>query len=339
MSELDIVIPASLQSYADGTFYETVRNFAQRTLSDFVNTMPDAQLYSRYNDAPATHAVVYRPDEFDSKHAVFVLNPFGNGHEPHMDIRHRLMQAVATPHAQVVAFPNNTAQKRYYSLTQQDLAIVAEGDATPLAESIHATAEEMGLESIYLITYSQGTFVGTALLRLAQQRGVIQIDKALIAEPTNVIDRTPAELKRAFMKTGLSPLIRAVRDSGIPALTEAQAMRGPRDWLRLGRGLLGVHSGSKIPENNALHAGMTHRNITRIMGEILAKDFAIDGSHSLRTAITVARAEKSKVTPANSIYKILTAYARDSVEIEGYGHEAADNVSGVFALLSKMALR
>jgi hypothetical protein len=329
------VVPESLQGMVDDAFFEIVDDFAHRSLAQFTSTMPDAQLFSKYNHAPAIHAALYKPQDYDPKHAIFSLNPYGNGHQPHMDIRNRVMQAVAAPSTQVVTFPNNTPFARYYSLNSKALAAVSSGDATPIAESIHNTAEEIGVETLDLITYSQGAFVGTALLKLAQERGVIQINNALIADPTNVIDRSPSTLRKAFIGTGLLNLIGAVKDSGLPALEEAQAMRGPRDGTRLARNMLAAQKGSKIPENVALHAGMTHDNIYEILGQLEANDGGF-----LHTRITMARAEKSKVTPFSDSYSNAAYFvARNRLEIDGYGHEAADNVTGVFALLAKIALK
>lgn len=328
-------IPESLLPYTDDNFHEVKDELAGTSLDDFVKTMPETRMFSRYNHAPAIHAAIYRPDEFDFNHAVFSLNPFGNGHQPHMDIRNRAAHRIAAPNAQFVSFPSNTASQRYYQLAPKQLATVAEGDASPIAESIHNTAEELGLETLDLLTYSQGTFVGVALLKLAQKRGVIQINNMLIGDPTNVVDRTEKQLKKAFLGSGLFPLIGAVKDSGIPALEEAQAMCGPRDAIRLAKSLLAAQKASKVPENSALHSGMTHDNMNRILTDLEAND----GGY-LHTRVTMARAEKSKITPYTESYMNAASFvARQRLEIDGYGHEAADNVTGVWALLSKLALQ
>ncbi len=329
------VIPESLQPYADGYYHEIVDELAATSLEEFVNTMPDAQVFSRYNHAPAIKAAIYRPDGYDPTHAVFSLNPFGNGHQPHMDIRNRAAHRIAAPNAQFVSFPNNTANQKYYELTPEQLDTVASGDSTPLAESIHNTAEELGITTLDLITYSQGTLVGVALLKVAQKRGIIQINNMLIGEPTNVIDRTEKQLKKAAMSVGLFPPIRAVNDSGIPALVEAQAMRVPRDIVRFTKSMLAVQKGSKVLENMALQRAMTHDNMAQMLTDLTAND-----GGNLKTRITAARAEKSKITPNSESYAYIARnIARQSLEIDGYGHEAADNVTGTWALLAKLALQ
>lgn len=336
MSEIVRVVPESLQSLVDDSYHKDVDEFAATSLEEFTRTMPEVELFSRYNDGvSAIMAAVYRPEEYDPTHAVFSLNPFGDGHQPHMDIRNRAAQRIAAPNSQVVSFPNNTASQTYYKLTPKQLFTVATGDATPLAESIHHAAEEMGLETLDLITYSQGTLLGVALLKVAQERGVLKINNMLIGEPTNVIDRTEKQLKKAFLGSGLFPLIRAVNDSGIPALVEAQAMRVPRDIVRFTESMRALRKGLKIPENRVLQSAMTHDDMAQMLTDIANND-----GGRLHTRITLARAEKSEITPNSESYDYIARnIARQSVVIDGYGHEAAYNVTGAWALLAKFALQ
>jgi hypothetical protein len=112
-------------------------------------------------------------------------------------------------------------------------------------------------------------------------------------------------------------------------------MRGIGDGLRLAKGMLGAQKGSKVPENAALRSGMTHDNMNRILQDLEANDGGF-----LKTLITMARAENSKITPYSSSYaEASTFVARQRLVIDGYGHEAADNVTGVYALLAKLALQ
>lgn len=326
------VVPESLRPFADDNFFEVADKYAHLTIDKVVSTMPDTQTFGRYNNYPAMDVVVMRPKDFEPKEAVFLPYPFGNGHAPHMHIRAAVMQEVLGNDKQVVCFPNNTTRQKYYSLTTEQADRIASGDATPIAAGMLAVARELGIEYVDIINYSQPNLISPALVKLAARDGRVQVDHVLFAEMANGVQRTEKQLERAVRGTGLFKLIRAVRDSAIPALTEAQNMRGIRDYGRLARGFLGAAKGAKLYENAVLHQGMARDSFFGDLEEMR--------SVSPRTLVTLMRAEYSKIVPASDMFTSAATRLSDQFfVVEGYGHEAADNVTGVHALLSKAAIK
>lgn len=334
MTQFTPRVPESLHAYAADSYLASVEPLASRSLADFRRSMPEPQLFARFGGNTAIRATLLRPKDFDPAHAVIVPYPFGLGQHDFMHVRDLVTLQAVGGNKQLVCFPNNDYGQEFYWPNDKQLQTLAKGDASPIAASMLDAVEALGVETVDILGYSQAALAATDIMKEAQKRGSVQVEKVLLADPTNVIDRSDSRLRKDFMATGMMPLRKAVKDADIPALVEAQAMR-PQDFRRLGRKFFNVLISSKLPANKAWHSGMTHDNLGNnlVTMELLNPRVWVD------TELTMARAENSRITPEHSSYKgIAHGIARRNLQLEGYGHEAADNVTGVWGPLVRAAM-
>lgn len=322
-------IPESLERYADDYFYNAHERLAATSLDEIKLGMPDVQ---HIGDYTRTHAgfVDLRPQEdYEPSSAVVVGAPFANDWGPNMALRLRLMQSSLPEPRRVVVFLNNSVYDRtVYGLQDHERGTVAAGFFEPVASRWLRTVEDMGITSVQFFGYSQGAAVGAAAARLAARQGVLEVGDSGFAEAPNVLPRTPRRLRKDFM-VPLGRFNQAINDAAVPVLSQVQRARGGLDTARQLMMFGQFARGARLRENRALHDGFGRET------------FAGDVLGILRRApharITVARAEESRIMPADAPGTSILRKHTGMHTVPGYGHEAGDNIA-VHALLARAAL-
>lgn len=271
------------------------------------------------------------PDEnYDPTTAVAVPFPFGNGWAPHMAIRAFMLQDSLDEPTRLILFPNDTTS---YDLSKQELAQVKGGDFDPIAQAQLAALTNLRLEKVHYLGYSQGATVGAAALKLAARSSRFELGNSGLFEPPNILPVSSGKLRQAFMKSGKG-LSKAVNDSAIPALSEAQHTRGLKDVLGMGAGLIRVAINSQSARSKAIHKGFTHGTFIDDIETAVVFD---ENLH-----MTIGAAANSLITTSaalDEIAKTAKTFPRiNIVTTENYGHELADNVVA-HAILGKRAIK
>lgn len=257
----------------------------------------------------------------DDKEAVALMLPFANGYGPSMDIRASVMQDVLQ-NRRVLVFPNNTKDQEWYAAT--------ENTAESLAQNAVAVVDSLGIEKLHVVGYSQGATIGALMLKHMPDRFDVSDSGVMLGEAPNVVKGREAKaLSRAFTKGGTKPLNKAINDSGIPALSEAQHARGGIDSVRQLAMFAAFGLGTNKAVNKQLRESMTgdsfvsnileadqlpaRLKIVRMAGSLICTD-ELDG------AISASPINNSSLTVVN-----------------GYGHEGGDNVI-LHGLLARQAV-
>jgi hypothetical protein len=299
-------------------------SLAHASKGELERSMPDLHIVETANGHRIQYAELASPEAQGDKARILLL-PFGNGYALHTYIRALQIHKSFDDDSRTIIFPNATPGNKPYTLSAEEQAKVATGNLDVVAEKFLRASEALGAKTLELIGFSQGASVGGAAIKRAAENGSVGITVAHLGEPANVLDRTPKQLQKAFQKTGLGALIKAVNDAGIPALSEYQHTRGGIDTARLLGGLVGVLQGSKIPENKAMHQAMSHNTFVGDVSEALMLDPNLK--------IVLLGAELSTIYPKSVSQQISAELERmfpgrvESIEIEGRNHAAADNTT------------
>lgn len=329
MLERTAFIPDAELAYQmslDEKLREAHERLANVSLDKFKSDIPLQN--DPYDKSEASYVDLRHSDDPGDKHAVVLPLPFANGWAPHMALRAKLLQdSMDVPH-RIVVFPNNVIGSKSYELSKPDLEAVSSGQFDPIAEKQLSTLQKLGIESVQYIGYSQGATIGAAALKLAALQDRFELGSSGLFEPPNMIARNKKQLQKAFMSGGLNSLNRAVNDSGIPALTEAQRSAGRINSFKQLGGMLIFAAGSQLPVNKAIHEGFTYDRFMRNIGQIPSN-----------VVISLAGARDSAITPIEEIERLskLDDLILRSKVVEGYGHEMGDNIV-VHTLLAKTAL-
>lgn len=333
------VIPDSLSHLYDNQFQATHEKFTNASLEDLLKDKPKAELH--HNDDQSVRYVELLPaGDFDETESVVLFLPFANGYSDHMHIRARFMQDAICPDKKVVVFPSSTTQERAFTLSAEELSVVSSGEMAPIAEKyvrFLAAKKILNLDivgySLAMSGYSLGGLTSSNVgLKLSDYAEVSSV--GIFDTPNVVQGRSTKELEKDFVKTGLFPFIKAVRDSKIDALNDAHGLifgariPGPRtvnNFRKFARD-------SKLPENQAILSSMTTADLRRTITQIREK--------SPHTKVLLSSAENTKIAPTKDTKELASEI--DGVEYvevsSGYGHEAGDNIV-VHALLAKCAMR
>jgi pimeloyl-ACP methyl ester carboxylesterase len=309
------------ETYIDDVVPELVERLQSTTLDDFEKQMVNPRLVRFTQDSiPQLRFVDLRSeDEGFAKKAVVLPLPFGNPYSPAMHIRAKAVQDLLPEDTRVLVFPNNTRKEANYSFE-----FLEQHDAVEtLGHLILKTCARLKLEEIVVSGYSQGASVGASILRDAPNYD-INVATAILGDPADVEQRTPKQLRKAFMGTSLSDLNGAINDSAIPALSEAQLSRGGFDSVRQLMRFAGVYFDSRIAENVALHESMTSdRFVPNIADAVSANKGTLDAKN-----LHVVRMGLSKIATAALDEQMSEdpALAGRLTVVEGYGHEGGDNV-------------
>jgi hypothetical protein len=260
-------------------------------------------------------------DEPDSKHAIIMPLPYANGWGPHVAYRAKLLQDSLEVPQRVIVFPNNTAFNTAYTFAKNEELEVSSGRFDAIAHKQFKTLDALGVESFHYIGYSQGASVGAVALKLASKSGYFEAKASGLFEAPNMIARTKKELSKAFTAGGVKPLNRAVNDSGIPGLSEAQYSRGGLDAPKqLGKfAVFGL--GTLRAANKAIKNGFTYN---RFFKEVDMIDTSVP--------VLTGAALETKIADPELVAE------RGGIIVNGYGHEMGDNIV-VHAIIGKLALQ
>ncbi|MCA9332742.1 hypothetical protein KDA00_02615 [Candidatus Saccharibacteria bacterium] len=302
-----------LMTDADRAVYE---EFAARPLDQFALAMPGTVQANSTIPEFATKLVDLRgKNEGDSSRAIVVPLPFGNPYSEAMDIRVRAIQAFMPEDTRILVFPNNTTKETYYSFDKNK----QNDGLEELSHHVLRACKVLRVSEVAIAGYSQGASLGPQLMMDAESYD-IGVTAAYLGDPANVVQRTPGKLKREFIGTGMGNLNRAINDSGIQALSEAQHSRGGFDTLRQLATIPSVAKSGSVFENVALHEAMTNGNFAFEIDAIINNGFD-------PRQITIARMADSKVCRPELEADIATIGQEGSLQIvKGYGHEGGDNV-------------
>jgi pimeloyl-ACP methyl ester carboxylesterase len=328
-------IPGSLKPYfdADDGMARTAHEYmADRSPEYLFDEMPPVKV-AEVNGKRLLYAELPAIDSHSQQDEALVLSlPHANGWKPHMYLRARYLQEAAAPEQRLIVLPNSSNRAKAYELTTEELAKVEQGDITPIAERQARLIKHLGIGRTSLMGYSFGAMEAAVLSRvLAEDAELIALG---IFEPTNIMDRSPKELEKAFTKPGLKPLIKAVKDAQMPALSQVMSQPGlTLDILKFG---LAAHplSPFAIKENKAIYSGMAVNNLSTDLNAML--------NQQPNTPVFMASGAESLIAPLGPMHsQYVNIYKPERNlgihAVEDYGHEMGDNVVA-HGLLGKAAL-
>lgn len=320
------IVVEGLETYADERFYSAHEILADETIGGTMTRMSRIAAIGSMSTDSIVGVDVRHPDEAEEKHAVLVGYPFANDHQPHMQLRLDLAQRSLEEPIRFIGLPNNAVGNHYYNAEAVDTADIDSGDFAPLANLIGRMIHRQGIERVDLLGYSQGASLFASLIKANRLNGYFNIRSAMLGDPPNVMDRTKMRLIRDFSSTGTGPFEKAVRDSALETLEDAQAIRFALQKPRQILGLAKFGLSLTLPENYAILGGMSQDRFVDDMSSAVGVEQGV-----------VAHAEHSLIAPKSVMAAATFPDQFKTFEIKGYGHEAADNIA-THALLAKMAI-
>ncbi len=307
---------------------------ASRSLQSVVDTMPEPRIVD--GDAWRSRVIELRAEnEADSSKAVALHLPFGNGYSPAMHIRALTLQKLLPQDTRVIVFPNNTRGEEYQTPIRAHAR--HRSPLEVLGYRSLRVLETLGVETLAVSGDSQGAGVAAAALVFAHDRFVVPCGAASLRDPADMMNRSPRALGKAFRKTGLGNLNRAINDSGLPALSEAQRSRGGADLVLQSLGMLrfGLRD-ARTPMNKALHKAMAANDFSVYL-EAAAFTGAV-GSGTHVALFEDSRVSRNKQEEYYLAHRVLGPRGGQLEIIKGYGHEGGDNVV-LSALLARRAFQ
>jgi len=312
---------------------EAHARLARMSLRQVVGSMPAV---NHLEGRQASFVDLKPRGDYDDHSAVVLGLPFGNGWAPHVWLRAKLLQDSLEVPARMIIFPNNTLTNKAYYLNYDEMKQVAEsGNFRPLIEQQFRTLDTLNINRFHRVGYSQDAAVGASALSIAANHGYFGLKPSGLFEWPNGTTRTAKQLNKQFTSDGIKPLKKAVNESAIPALSEAQRSRGGIDNLiQLGK-LASFGLGIYLrPENRAIRSGFGNTNFVVDVWE------AIDGDKELKVLLAVAENSKITTEESKTSVKALQEFYPKRItfqEIKGYGHEMGDNLA-IHTILGKMAV-
>jgi len=300
---------------------EVHERVANTTVEQFAALMPEIT-YPGNNDA--AH-LVFTPQngEYDPRQAIPYFYPFANGNALHLGIRAIFLSEITGK--KVIAFPNNTLGETYYTLSDQQRKLVSSGNFEPLASKFLQTVlgtinNPSGIEELIPAGFSQAGTVAAAVSANTRAHEQAQTLAVSVQEPANVLVRTPAELRKAFMAAGMEDVYQEMDNSAIPALREALQSNRFAGWVNLAKFALGT----QVKPNRDINKGMTQ--------DQLYADLADGLDQSPNTVVQIVGASDSAIFPFEEhrkiVYKLQKNYPNsivDPVSLEGT-HAVGDSV-------------
>lgn len=301
---------------------------AQMSLADYMEEEIERSVTDLANGTQMGMVDLRHDQEADSSEALVMPLPYANGFSPAMRIRAKYIQAAMDTPRRMLVFPNNTLTENWYKLDPEQEASI------DLADSIIETLVKNGIKKAHIIGFSEAAMIGGKMLY--RSRGDVDFTDSIFGDPPNADWRTPKELQKDFTGGGIAPLNKAVNDSGLPALSEAQRSRGGFDTPRQLVGFVKFGAGGKLRKaNRELHSDMAGNDF------ITDLEFAQYAGQDLRSLQIFRFAESLIATDELDHQYVLAKMAgRLSAKFEvvpGYGHEGFDNVPWA-AHLSRKAI-
>lgn len=319
------------------TAREALQAYSDRRIAEI--TESSRKSVEIYGDQEVTVGVL-TPHDADESHWLVMPHPFANGLTPHMVLRGMAVQrSIGNGKHPILLLPNNDSKTHAYSLSNEDRQrMMGSGDnldPTPLTDKlVAAIASVTGSEAtpLSVLAYSQAAVLAP---HLAPH---LNVENMLVAEAPNSNQlRDEKELKKDFVGKGLEnlrALNRAVLDAKLVSLADfLNVQKNGRVSLKQLIGLSSTLRASLLPENKILQKLMAGGSHDTDLISMMKSNPDI--------ALTVARAEHSKIFKENffSYYiQKLAQFNVTSAVLEGYGHEAADNIVQ-FAQLGRLACK
>jgi len=290
---------------------------AQMSLADCMEENIERSVTDLANGKQMGMVDLRHDEEADTSEALVMPLPYANGFGPAMRIRARYIQAAMDIPRRMLVFPNNTLTETWYDLDPAQEASI------DLADGILETLAKNGIKKAHIIGFSQAAMVGAKMLY--RSSGDIDFTGSILGDAPNVDWRTEKELQKDFTRGGIAPLNKAINDSGLPALSEAQHSRGGFDGVRQLLGFAKFVAGGKLRQaNRALHSSMADNDFVTDL------EFAQLAGMDLSSLQLFRFAESLIATDELDHQYVLAKMAgRLSAKFEvvpGYGHEGFDNV-------------
>jgi hypothetical protein len=319
-------IPKELSGVADSNFADAHAIMSSYDKSHVLKSLPD-----KFTDAETlTNFIELKPSghDYDDTRAVVVPYPLGVGDEPRMYMALEMVQRSLKEDVRIIGIPNNTYKESNYSFETPELRRINDGSFDPLAEKIGKFICRRGVINVDILGYGQGACVAGYLIEDAKRNGYFDVRSALLAESPNITTRPKQSFEDYAVSRSSNQFFNAVTDAQIPALNDIVGFAKGRQMPGFVARSVKYIAGLRGEENKALRKAMAE---PRMLRSIKSADKC--------ESLLLARAVDSLVCPSQSF-----EYLRDiappnvsSVELSGYGHEAADNIA-LFALLAKMSI-
>lgn len=333
---LEPVVPSELLPYWDDHAREAYARLASMSLDQVIEAMPPSH-------DPTPESVRYVDlipgMDYDPKRAIAFTTPYTNGWRPHIAIRAMALQGMLPEPTRVIVFPDNRLFETAYDLTNEELAQVDGGDFGPIADKQAFTLDNLlGIEEVHVVGGSEGASVGAAFLRRNAVSDRFKQGSSGLFEPPNCEKRENdvKGLERAFFETKLRDLNVAIRDSAIPALTEAQRANGGvqniNQSLRIGWDYL---VSKKNKTMRAVKSGMATDTFASDLHEIRNshQDFSVTIAGGSDSAIFRREVQDH----FRRLFATQSRIQTDFVTIQGEKHTMMDNVV-LHALLGRRAV-
>lgn len=323
------------------------------SLSQYIECMDEHEVrtsISAKSSSGIRYIDIRANEENSGDEAIIMPLPFGNGYSPAMYIRALALQSLLDKPKRILMFPNNTRDDEWYYLPPEESSdhlvnwSFQSPDKVPydqtkdqLAKAIIFASERAGVEKAHIIGYSQGATIGAAIMSLVG--GEFEVKSAMLGDAPNVSLRTLKGLKKDFQgkgSQGIKDLNKAINDSAIPALSEAQhSYPGAINLAKQMAMFAKFGLGSMNSINKRLHANMAQPTFTSDL--LVADKRSESGVSSMPDArrLVVARMMASNVCTV--ALDISYPFNRGLKVIEGYGHEGGDNAI-LHALLAREAI-
>ncbi len=342
------VLPESLEAYRDWVA-PTHELLAQVSLSEVRNQLPTLQRDEEWG----TGYVVFPPrdangklvSDYDKKHAVVSDYTYGNNNWENGVIRTQMLQgaihAATGEYVQVVGFPNSTyrhagghallasQEPRMNEFNEGELMTVSLGRFTPYSRR-HARIldKQLGLTSADMIGMSLGASIALADSTELTKAGVIDLKSSTHIDPAT-LHAGVSETKQAFGFVGtMRQFFQAVKDTGIPAYTQAQEAGMSHLAGQVFGSVLGTLLDLRIAENTALRSGMAKGNFPTALRHFFEINSVSTVSVAVGTGTRIGNDQVALDLPA-----FLNPGSQLEVSAWPYAH-ALTNHSGIVAILA-----
>jgi pimeloyl-ACP methyl ester carboxylesterase len=324
----ELWIPHEQEPLMTAADYNTHEVLARTDLHSFLEDIDRRSAVVRHefgDDGSVTFKDMRGDDEASPERALLLLNPFGNGDTPSMQLRARVYQAFLADDRRVISVPNNMFMKTVYELPEGSEPTAA------LAQNVVRGLVKHGITQVDVIGESQGGQVGAEVLAYDDE---IEIMSVSLKDPPNTVKRTDKQLRQDFQGKGvenLRKLNQVIRMTGLPALVDAQHAHGGVRAVPQMLGLVRFQMGAMSRINTRLSKSMTERSFV----PTLAYGPAVTrlGSH-----LQVVRYEDSAIcAPEIAEDMALQSLTGNLVSIRYLGHEGTDHIV-LNALLNRAAI-
>lgn len=322
---------------------------AGMTLAEYMtnSVIARAEVQSPPGELGISHVDIRAAEEDPDAPALVMLEPFATGwgaRAPQIAMQVEATLVALPEPRRVIVIPNTTHGQPAADLSREERRMHAAGNFAPLAERILRTLTARSIEHFQLLGYSQGASTGSKVLAEAARadRG-FGVGPSGLFDPPTIVQRSFGKLFKDFTFNGNAGLKRVRQETGVPMLAELLTSGG---FVQNARGLAGYARSVSHAHNRTMIGGLQKATFEPNVADYLA---ASDETHGgLGAPLLLARAERSRITPAEPFYEVAerlkaqstaagSAARVSALEIPGYGHEMGDHIY-TYALLARLAL-